>query len=87
MYSLQVQHVYSTLKRRGNDRFHVVSRWNPRDVFVGFFFIPGFVVYIQDTSAIWADDFINKQFCSSRQVQRGIVHIFMFLVFIYSPLS
>ena len=25
----------STLKRRGNDRFHVVSTWNPRGVFVG----------------------------------------------------
>ena len=25
----------STLKRRGNGRFHVVSTWNPREVFVG----------------------------------------------------
>ena len=25
----------STLKRRGNGRFHVVSTWNPRGVFVG----------------------------------------------------
>ena len=25
----------STLKRRGNDRFHVVSTWNPRGVFLG----------------------------------------------------
>ena len=32
--TLQTQHVDSTLKRRGNDRFHVVSRWNPRGVFV-----------------------------------------------------
>ena len=24
------------MKRRGNDRFHVVSTWNPRGVFVGF---------------------------------------------------
>ena len=32
--SLQTQHVYSTLKRRGNDRFHVVSMWNKRGVFV-----------------------------------------------------
>ena len=62
MYSLQAQHVYSTLKRRGNDRFHVVSRWNPRDVFVGFFFIPGFVVYIQDTSAIWAEISLTNNF-------------------------
>ena len=23
------------LKRRGNDRFHIVSTWNPRGVFVG----------------------------------------------------
>ena len=34
--SLQKHHVNSTLKRRGNDRFHVVSTWNPRGVFVGF---------------------------------------------------
>ena len=24
-----------TLKRRGNSRYHVVSTWNPRGVFVG----------------------------------------------------
>ena len=34
--SLQTHHMDSTLKRRGNDRFHVVSTWNPRGVFVGF---------------------------------------------------
>ena len=28
----------STLKRRRNDRFHVVSTWNPRGVFVGYTF-------------------------------------------------
>ena len=33
--SLQTHHVDSTLKRRGNGRFHVVSTWNPRGVFVG----------------------------------------------------
>ena len=33
--SLQTHHVDSTLIRRGNDRFHVVSTWNPRGVFVG----------------------------------------------------
>ena len=33
--TLQTHHVDSTLKRRGNDRFHVVSTWNPRGVFVG----------------------------------------------------
>ena len=27
-------HVYSTLKRRGNDCFHVVSMWNTCGVFV-----------------------------------------------------
>ena len=26
--------MYSTLKRRGNDLFYVVSTWNARDVFV-----------------------------------------------------
>ena len=34
--TLQTHHVDSTLKRRGNDRFHVVSTWNPRGVFVGY---------------------------------------------------
>ena len=33
--TLQTNHVDSTLKRRGNGRFHVVSTWNPRGVFVG----------------------------------------------------
>ena len=33
--SIQTQHVYATLKRRGNDRFHVVSTWNTRGVLVG----------------------------------------------------
>ena len=33
--SLQTHHVYSTLKRCGNDRFHVVSMWNTHGVFVG----------------------------------------------------
>ena len=31
---LQTLHVYSTLKRHGNSRFHVVSTWNTRGVFV-----------------------------------------------------
>ena len=33
--TLQTHHVDSTLKRRGSDRFQVVSTWNPRGVFVG----------------------------------------------------
>ena len=33
--AIQTNHVYSTLKRRGNDRFHVVSTWDTRVVFVG----------------------------------------------------
>ena len=33
--TLQTQHVYSTLKWRWNDRFHVVSTWNTCGVFVG----------------------------------------------------
>ena len=33
--TLQTHHVDSTLKRRGNGRFHVISTWNPREVFVG----------------------------------------------------
>ena len=32
--ALQTYHVDSTLKQRGNGRFHVVSTWNPRGVFV-----------------------------------------------------
>ena len=32
--SQQTHHMASTLKRRGNDRFHAVSTWNPRGVFV-----------------------------------------------------
>ena len=31
----QTHHVYFTLKRRGNNPFHVVSRWNTCGVFVG----------------------------------------------------
>ena len=31
----QTHHVYSTLKRHGNGRFHVVSTGNTRSVFVG----------------------------------------------------
>ena len=33
--TLQTHHVYSTLKGRGNGRFHVVSTWSTRGVFVG----------------------------------------------------
>ena len=35
--SLQTYHLDSTLKRRGNSRFHVILTWNPRGVFVGVF--------------------------------------------------
>ena len=35
LYPTQTHHVYSTLKRRGNDHFHVVSTWNTRGVVVG----------------------------------------------------
>ena len=35
-HTLQTHHVDSTLKRLGNGRFHVVSTWNPRGVFVGY---------------------------------------------------
>ena len=34
-WSLQTYHVYSTLKRRGNNRFYVASTWNTHDMFVG----------------------------------------------------
>ena len=32
--TIQTHHVYSTLKRRENDRFHVVSTWQTRGVFL-----------------------------------------------------
>ena len=32
--TLQTHHVDSTMKQRGNDRFHIVSTWNPRVVSV-----------------------------------------------------
>ena len=45
--SLQIHHVYSTLKRHGNGRFHVVSPWNPRGVFVGILnFFDNFINYL-----------------------------------------
>ena len=34
-HSLQTHQVDSTLKQRGNNRFHVVSMWKQRGVFVG----------------------------------------------------
>ena len=33
--ALQIYHVYSTLKRCGNDRFQVVSTWDIRGLPVG----------------------------------------------------
>ena len=38
--TLQTHHVDSTLKRHGNDCFHIVSTWNPRGVFVGHSVLP-----------------------------------------------
>ena len=32
--TIQTNHVYSTLKRRGNDCFHVISKWETREVFL-----------------------------------------------------
>ena len=32
--ALQTHHADSVFRRRGNDRFHVVSTWNTRGVFV-----------------------------------------------------
>ena len=37
----------STLNRRGNERFHVVSTWNPRGMFVGLLLrIEVMIIYI-----------------------------------------
>ena len=33
--TLQTHHVYFTLKQRESGRFHVVSTWNTRGMFVG----------------------------------------------------
>lgn len=33
--TFHTQHVYSTLQQRENGRFHVISAWNTRGVFVG----------------------------------------------------
>ena len=41
--TLQTHHVDSTFKRRGNGRFHVVSTWNLRSVFVGNFHLASYV--------------------------------------------
>ena len=35
LMTLQTHHMYFTLKRRGNGRFHVDLTWNTRGVFVG----------------------------------------------------
>ena len=41
--TIQTHHVDSTFKRRGNGRFHVVSTWNLRSVFVGNFHLASYV--------------------------------------------
>ena len=35
LHSLQTHHMYSTVKRRGNEHFYVVSAWNTRGLFAG----------------------------------------------------
>ena len=42
----QTLQVYSTLKRRGNGRFHVVSAWNTRGVFVGLLVFAKYCRYV-----------------------------------------
>ena len=42
----QTLHVYSTLKRRGKGRFHVVSAWNTRGVFVGLLVFAKYGTYV-----------------------------------------
>ena len=41
--SIQTQPVYFTLKRRGNDRFHVFSTWNTSGVFVRLDYLNNYV--------------------------------------------
>ena len=45
--SLQTHHVYSTLKRRGNGLFHIVSTWNTRGVFVEFCLVKTVFFYLE----------------------------------------
>ena len=65
--TLQTLQVYSTLKRRGNERFHVVSTWNTRGVFVGYVLALLIYSYIMTTGevSIWN---IFQKVDSSRQI-------------------
>ena len=51
--TLQTHHVYSTLKRRGSGRFHVVSTWNTRGMFVGYNSVYVWEKTGQRTSVFW----------------------------------
>ena len=44
-WNYETFHVYSTQKRRGNVRFHVVSAWNTRGVFVGIFVVFAIAIF------------------------------------------
>ena len=60
--------MYSTLKRRGNHRFHVVSTWNTRDVFVriylriSFFFAESFRTYQEEYFSLLIGFLKSKSF-------------------------
>ena len=59
----------STLKRRGNERFHVVSTWNPRGMFVGLLLrIEVMIIYISIEEDIVTETSLDKIFGNYRQV-------------------
>ena len=75
--SLQTDHVHSTLKRRGNGRFHVVSTWNTRGVFVR---IELFSVALDHVCILnWSgeserENNHEKQFMSQQNQQSSLTH-------------
>ena len=51
--TVQTHHLDSTLKRRGNGRFHIVSTWNPRGVFAGEVLFPNMDIFYAVYVAEW----------------------------------
>ena len=66
---LQTHHMYSTLKRLGNNRFHVVSMWNTCDVFIGLKMF--FKIGALKNFAI----FTGKQYCGNFKSSIFIEHL------------
>ena len=66
---LQTHHMYSTLKRLGNNRFHVVSTWNTCGVFIGLKMF--FKIDALKNFAI----FTGKQYCRNFKSSFFIEHL------------